>query len=77
MNSEEYDIIFPEDNEAFYEVKDFIASFNEKEKPFVKRFDYGSFINGLLNNPSTTKQDRERIVNLLLKRLRMKNLHWM
>lgn len=67
MNSEEYDIIFPEDNEAFYEVKDFIASFNEKEKPFVKRFDYGSFINGLLNNPSTTKQDRERIVNLLLK----------
>ena len=29
--------------------------------------DYNSFINGLLNNPSTTNDDRERIVNLLLK----------
>lgn len=29
--------------------------------------DYNSFINGLLNNPSTTNDDRERIVTLLLK----------
>ena len=29
--------------------------------------DYNSFINGLLNNPSTTNDDRERIVTLLLR----------
>ena len=68
MNSGEYDILYSVDDIASSEeMKDFITSFNETEKASVKSFDYGSFINGLLNNPSTTKQDRERIVNLMLK----------
>ena len=68
MNSEEYDILSTvNDIVSSEEMKDFITPFNETENVSVKSFDYGSFINGLLNNPSTTKQDRERIVNLMLK----------
>ena len=52
MKSSEHDMQEPEERNASY----------ESAKP-----NYNSFISGLLSNPTTTKEDRERIVELLLK----------
>ncbi len=68
MNYGEYDIIRPEDIATVEkEMKVLRVSLEEPRKPAEKGLDYSSFINGLLNNPNSTKQDRERIVELLLK----------
>ena len=53
MESEEYDILWPNKGNAPLEGS--------------STLNYNVFINGLLNSPSTTQQDRERIVELLLK----------
>lgn len=58
MSHEEYDIIPPEES--------FVAIEPENAK-VGKELNYNDFINGLLNNPSATKTDKERIVDLLLK----------
>ncbi len=52
MKSSEYDILWPDEGTASH----------DSGKP-----DYNAFISGLLSNPSTTKEDRKRIVDLLLK----------
>lgn len=52
MKSSEYDILWPDEGPASL----------DSGKP-----NYNAFISGLLSNPSTTKEDRERIVDLLLK----------
>ena len=52
MKSFEYDILWPDESSASV----------DSGKP-----NYNAFISELLNNPSTTKDDRERIVKLLLK----------
>ena len=52
MKSSEYDILWPDEGTASL----------DSGKP-----NYNAFISGLLSNPSTTKEDRERIVDLLLK----------
>ena len=52
MKSSEYDIFWPDEGSASV----------DSGKP-----NYNAFISGLLSNPSTTKEDRERIVDLLLK----------
>lgn len=68
MSFEEYDIIFPENIASVKEeVKTVKAVNSDVKKPVGTILDYGSFINDLLNNPTATKQDRERIVELLLK----------
>ena len=68
MSFKEYEIIFPEDIAAVKEEMKAVNAVNSDVKKRVgKSFDYSSFINDLLNNPTATKQDRERIVELLLK----------
>ena len=52
MKSSEYTILWPDKGNATL----------DSGKP-----NYNAFISGLLSNPSTTKEDRERIVALLLK----------
>ncbi len=52
MKSSEYDILWPDEGTASL----------DSGKP-----NYNAFISGLLSNPSTTREDRERIVALLLK----------
>lgn len=52
MKSSEHNIQEPEERNASH----------ESTKP-----NYNAFISGLLSNPATTKEDRERIVELLLK----------
>lgn len=52
MKSSEYNILWPDEGSASV----------DSGKP-----NYNAFISGLLSNPSTTKEDRERIVDLLLK----------
>ena len=52
MKQAQYDILMPEEGEASL----------DRAKP-----NYNAFISGLLSSPSTTKEDRERIVDLLLK----------
>jgi hypothetical protein len=52
MKSSEYTILWPDEGTALL----------DGGKP-----NYNAFISGLLGNPSTTKEDRERIVALLLK----------
>ena len=52
MKSSEYDMLRPDEGPVSL----------EESKP-----NYNAFISGLLSNPSTTKEDRERIVALLLK----------
>ena len=68
MSFEKYDIIFPEDIAAVKKEMKSIKAVNSDVKKHVgKSLDYGSFINDLLNNPTATKQERKRIVELLLK----------
>lgn len=68
MSFKEYDIIFPEDIAAVKEEMKAVKAVNsDVKKPVGKSLDYSSFINDLLYNPTATKQDRERIVELLLK----------
>lgn len=52
MKSSEYDILWPDEGPVSLD---------------SGRPNYNAFISELLNNPSTTKEDRERIVGLLLK----------
>lgn len=68
MSFKEYDIIIPEDIAAVKEEMKAVKAVNSDiKKPVGKSLDYSAFINDLLNNPTATKQDRERIVELLLK----------
>lgn len=67
MDTNEFDILFSENIATEDYLNCGFATCNNKKKPVDNGFDYNSFITGLMNNPSTTKQDRERIVNLMLK----------